>query len=500
MAAMSMDKAITLGQLLGQMFTLGDASVSAIPVSGISLDSRKVVRGDMFIALPGSAADGRQYIDAAIANGAVAVLVENDASVATIQWRENVPVIAVNTLAEKVSDIAGRFFAEPSASMQVVGVTGTNGKTSCVRLIQQLLKQCNEQCGVMGTLGNGLSMSVSEAINTTPDAIQVQRLLADWLAQGVRSAAMEVSSHALIQRRVDAVQFATAVFTNLSRDHLDYHGDMASYGAAKSKLFTRLLPRSAVINIDDSFGQKICFQLADGTQLLRYSVDDKNADLYLSDITYASNGVRAQLHSPWGVEALFSPLLGEFNLSNLLAAIAAVTLSGQNFSAVVAACASLQPITGRMQRVEHHSDIDVVIDYAHTPDALEKALQAMRIHCAGKLWCVFGCGGDRDKGKRPQMGKIAAQLADFTVVTSDNPRGESAQAIIDDILSGSSIDVLVEADRADAIALAIGSAQPGDSILIAGKGHEQYQQIGIERLPFDDASQARLALSRRAST
>ena len=498
MTAQHMTHAVALSRLV----SVADTRAAAITVFGLSLDSRSVAVGDVFIALAGSQFDGRRFIDAAIAEGAVAVLLEAVGDDTTVQWRGQVPLIAIEQLQQQVSAIAGAFYGHPSSAMDVVAVTGTNGKTSCARLVQQLHHALGASCGVMGTLGNSLTSAVVPAINTTADPISVQQQLAEWQLQQVNHVAMEVSSHALSQSRVAGLAISTAIFTNLSRDHLDYHGDMQSYGSAKRRLFTDFVLRNAIINIDDAFGALLLADLCKTsaqTQALSYSLNNTDADLYLSDVRFHLSGVTAMLHSPWGVETLQSPLLGEFNLANVLAAIAAVVITGTSLSDVIAACASLQPVAGRMQRIDTDADVEVVVDYAHTPDALEKALLAMRRHASGQLWCVFGCGGDRDVGKRPLMGRIASVLADHVIVTSDNPRSELPESIIADIITGCASAPDVEVDRAVAIEQAIASAQAGDSVLIAGKGHEQYQQVGAQRFAFDDALHARNALLRRVA-
>lgn len=473
--------------------------LAAVTVRGLALDSRVVKPGDLFIALAGHDHDGRHYIDQAIERGALAVVVDGEGDAHIDNQRVNIPVIATEKLATKVSAIAGRFYNDPSARMNIFAVTGTNGKTSCTQFLMQLLNILGQSCGVIGTLGNGIDGHFSATPNTTPDAISIQSTLANWLDSAVANVAMEVSSHGLDQYRVESLTITTAIFTNLSRDHLDYHGDMQSYGRAKLKLFRSRGLQVAVINADDPFSADVKKNVAAAAQVFSYSLKDSRADVWVEQVVYSSAGVTAQLNSPWGTAAIQSPLLGAFNLSNVLAVVVALLANGYSLKAVVAAVARLKPIAGRMQRVAFDSDVDVVIDYAHTPDALENALLAMRQHCRGQLWCVFGCGGDRDRGKRPLMGSIAARLADRVVVTSDNPRHEPADQIIADILAGIDGDVVVQSDRSAAIFHAIVNALSGDSILVAGKGHEQYQQLGDARLPFDDCKQSRLALAARAS-
>ena len=494
---------------LGDLITISDQQLAAISICGLQLDSRRVGVGDLFLACKGHVVDGRCFIEPAIAAGAVAVLADKDE-----QWPGNtdirgVPVIVVENLNSQLSLIAGNYFQQPSQSMPIIAVTGTNGKTSCTQLSMQLLNRLGKSCGVIGTLGAGVDGAVGgedgyfdTALNTTPDAISIQRYLAQWRDAGIDTVSMEVSSHGLEQSRVAALQFELALFTNLSRDHLDYHGSMQAYGDSKAKLFRQPGLKKAVINNDDAFSDNLKTIIADEVDVITYSVQAglkkaRAADVRVEDVRYHSNGVSARLHSPWGEFDLNSPLLGTFNLSNVVAVIACLGALQYPMAEVIAHSADLQTVAGRMQRIASAADLSVVVDYAHTPDALEQALQAMRLHTQGRLWCVFGCGGDRDQGKRPQMGEVAQRYADHVVVTSDNPRSESATAIIDEILGGVDCPSLVEEDRGAAIDSVIASAADGDSVLIAGKGHEEYQQIGDQRFPFSDIQQARLALSKR---
>ena len=480
-----------------------DARYAHLPVTGVALDSRKVSSGDIFLACPGFGVerrlDGRNFIDAAIAAGAVVVLVERDDVWNEVREINAVAVIPVTSLGTRVSEIAGRFYDCPSHDIPVLAVTGTNGKTSCTQLMMQLLQKMNRRCGVIGTLGAGVNGQFDKAINTTPDAISIQRHLALWRDENIDAVAMETSSHGLEQHRVAAIRFTLALFTNLSRDHLDYHGTMQAYANAKSKLFISEGLKVAVINIDDPFSTALIDLLAKDIKLVRYSVSDAGADFFVTDIDYHPSGVSARLHCYGESYPLRSSLLGAFNLSNVLGVIASLVSVGYRVDKLLKMLPYVATVPGRMERIESDCDISVVVDYAHTPDALEKALSAMRLHCGGRLWCVFGCGGDRDHGKRQQMGKVAQKLADHVVVTSDNPRSESANAIIDDILCGIDIPTQVVVDRAQAIEFAVAHAKSGDSVLIAGKGHEDYQHIGDQLLPFSDIKQARLALKSRSA-
>ena len=494
---------ITLGQLLPGVVLSGDSD--QINVSELTADSRRVSTGSVFVACPGLQVDGRNYIPQAIESGAVAVLAEAE-GLADTQW--SVPVIPVSRLAHNTSAIAGTFYGEPSQRMRVSAVTGTNGKTTCSQLLAQLLTLLGEPSAVVGTLGYGMvGEAPVETGMTTPDAIRTQKLLAQLHSKGAKQLCMEVSSHSLDQGRVSGVQFHTAVFTNLSRDHLDYHGDMDSYCAAKSKLFQQSGLQLAVINSDDPASEKMVRQLPESARCLRYGINDHaSVDVRASKVELTAGGVRAWLNTPWGQGELRSSLLAEFNVSNLLAVITAACGQGWPLEQVLAAVPKLQAVEGRMQLVNTQLAAElmhptVVVDYAHTPDALEQALRALRHHCRGRLWCVFGCGGDRDAGKRPQMGEIAARLSDCAVVTSDNPRHENPDQIIVDILAGmpDSLAVRVAPNRADAIREAIACAEDNDCVLIAGKGHERYQDIAGNKTPFSDTEEACQVLLERAA-
>ena len=473
------------------------AGFGAVAVAGLALDSRQVREGEAFIALRGTQAHGVDFAAEAVRRGARVVLAEAPArAVVGI----DVPLLWIDDLHARLGELAARFYGRPSASLHVIGVTGTNGKTSIVQLLAQALERCGRRAATIGTLGAGLHRALREGERTTPDAIQVQRLLADFRAQGASHVAMEVSSHALEQGRVGAVAFETAVFTNLTRDHLDYHGSMAAYGAAKARLFAWPGLRTAVINIDDAFGRDLAATLAADVRLLRYSAaGEETAELAARDVVTTAAGLAFTLRTPWGTARVQSPLLGRFNVANLLAVAAVLGDQGVAFADLVAALSDLQPIAGRMNRLGGEAGRPlVVVDYAHTPDALEQALTALRAHCAGRLICVFGCGGERDAGKRPQMGAIAERLADVSIVTDDNPRGEDGDAIVAQILAGMSAPATVLRDRAAAIGHALAMARPEDVVLIAGKGHETYQEDARGKHPFDDRAVARAWLETHA--
>ena len=479
--------------------------LTELPVAGLSLDSRLVKSGEIFVALPGGVKDGRDYIEQALASGAAAVLAEAEGLDDL-----NPRVVAISLLSQKLSGIAGRFYGDPSDQLSLTGITGTNGKTTCSQLLAQVFSLVGGPSGAIGTLGYGVvtkgHSSMTDTGMTTPDAITVQAILAEYVADGVDRVAMEVSSHSLDQSRVAGVSFDTAIFTNLSRDHLDYHGDLVSYAGAKMQLFAMPGLVNAVVNVDDPVGSEIALQLASSVNVCGYSLLNPNASIYAEDIVLSASGIRAQIRTPWGKGELNTSLLGKFNLQNVLAVIGAACLQGVSFDEALKVVPRLQPVSGRMELITVDTGPQVVVDYAHTPDALEQVLATLREHCTGQLWCVFGCGGDRDRGKRPQMGSIASRYADHVVVTNDNPRSESAKSITADIREGMvkgtprGATAITCLDRAEAIRTAVDNAGDNDIVLIAGKGHEEYQLLGTERLPFSDQVQARLALRQRGES
>lgn len=469
---------------------------STVQVLGVQLDSRRVRPGDLFLAVPGDNHDGRQFIEQAVANGAVAVVAEPPVSgfVDAVQ----VPVLEIPELAREAGVIAARFYGDPSHSLDMVAITGTNGKTTTTRLLAQLLRAQGRRCGVIGTLGAVLDDSVTAATNTTPDAVALQQQLAAWRDGDVAAVSMEVSSHALDQGRTNGARFDIAVFTNLSQDHLDYHGSMAAYGRSKQQLFRSPGLRHAVVNLDDAYGVEVLAGLPATVQAWTFSATGHaDAKIRVTEAQFHPGGVHASLETPWGCGTFASPLPGDFNLANVVAAVTCALLLEHQLPAVLAAVAALQPVPGRMQPVPNALGVQVIVDYAHTPDALAQVLAALRSHVAGRLVVVFGCGGDRDPGKRAPMGHIACAAADRVILTSDNPRHEDPQAILQEIRSGCSGDVQMQPDRAAAIAAAIAGAKSGDCVLIAGKGHEDYQIVGSERRPFSDAAVAARALQGR---
>ena len=462
----------------------------------ITADSRKVDVGSLFLAYPGDKVDGRDYIAQAISNCAAGVMFDDSNFV----WNETwvVPHVAVPDLRHQAGIIADEFYGHPSQKLWTVGVTGTNGKTSVSQWIAQALNALNRKTAVIGTLGNGFvshseTAELSPAINTTPDTILLHGMLVDYLEQDAEAVVMEVSSHGLDQGRVTGVQFDVAVFTNLSRDHLDYHGDMTSYGAAKKKLFTWDSLRCAVINGDDDFGRDLAAELtASGKNVLTYGIGA--GDVNAKSLQLENGSITMQVTTPQGDANVSAPVIGRFNAYNLLAVLATLLASKVNLTDAVHAISQIHSVPGRMQVLGGHALPLVVVDYAHTPDALEKVLTTLKEQTCNKLICVFGCGGNRDVGKRNLMGKIASELADAVIVTSDNPRDENAEEIIKQIVQDITRHYIIETDRASAIAIGVLSAKAGDVVLIAGKGHEDYQEISGVKHHFSDVEQAEMAL------
>jgi len=492
-----------------------------VPVTRLVTDSRAVVKGDTFIAYPGEKSDGREFIAQAVAQGANAVVYEKHLAGHKQEsqefiWRTewHVPSLAVADLRHKVGWMADAVYVSPSEHLWVVGVTGTNGKTSTSHWVAQALSEAGKKCALIGTLGNGFADELQATANTTPDAIRVHGLLADYLKHGAKAVAMEVSSHALDQGRVTGVQFDVALLTNLSRDHLDYHGDMQRYADTKRKLFEWQALKYAVVNLDDAFGVELALQLRElSVEVVVYGLSDSAQEFAQQHgmrmvrgelLGMSAQGMRLTVNSSWGQAELNSVLVGRFNAANLLGALAVLLVSEVALNAAVQSLSAVQPVAGRMQQVGGSGQPAVIVDYAHTPDALEKVLLALREACLdgvdakdGQLICVFGCGGDRDKGKRAMMGRVAEQFSDHCIVTSDNPRSEAPQSIIDDVVAGMEAgnhEVVV--DRAAAIARAVAMANPGDTVLLAGKGHEDYQEINGEKQSFSDVVVARRALKQ----
>ncbi|WP_101774646.1 UDP-N-acetylmuramoyl-L-alanyl-D-glutamate--2,6-diaminopimelate ligase [Pasteurella oralis] len=468
-----------------------------IELTEMILDSRAVQQGCLFVALKGHQVDGRHYISQAIENGAAAVLSEADLATQHLQIRfeQHVPIISFYQLSQHLSQLADLFYNHPSQKLTLVGVTGTNGKTTISQLLAQWTTLLGHKSAVMGTIGNGLFGQVEEAANTTGSAIEIQSGLASFVKQGAEFAAIEVSSHGLVQHRVEALDFAVTIFTNLSRDHLDYHHTMENYAAAKKRLFTELRSKHQIINVDDEIGRAWLTQLPSAVAVSCNPNFQTTQQQWLkaTRIVFNNKGAHVHFESSWGNGELQSHLIGEFNVSNLLLVFAALLSLGYEQQQLMQSVAQLTGVCGRMEMLSAEKHATAIVDYAHTPDALEKALQAARLHCHGQLWCVFGCGGDRDRGKRPLMAAIAEQLADKVIVTDDNPRTESPIQIVSDILAGfsSQAEVKVIHERENAIAFAIQQAAKDDVILIAGKGHEDYQIIGQQKQHFSDQETVR---------
>ena len=459
-------------------------------VTGIAIDSRKVQVGDLFLAYRGATVDGHDFIIDAINKGAVAVLCE-DILLDELVLPTEVPIIIVPDVKNQVGLIAAKFYGYPSRELTVIGVTGTNGKTSITQFIASALTNLGTPCGVIGTIGVGFPGNLSPLINTTPDPVTLQHWLFKLREEGARAVAMEVSSHSLVQQRVSGINFKIAVFTNLTREHLDYHGTMEEYGAAKKILFTQPGLQYAIINTDDAFGQQLIKELKDLLNVYAYTIQDTVTEVPTIKVNATKldiTGIGANVTTPWGKGVLKSCLLGRFNLSNLGAVLAVLGIMKIEVDAALMGIAKLETVKGRMQTFGGDKKPLVVVDYAHKPYALEQALLTLRGYCHGALWCVFGCGGNRDRGKRPMMGQIAERYSDHIIITSDNSRTEDPQQIINDILQGLLCPwaAEVEQDRRAAIAHAVDCAHVDDVILIAGKGHEDYQIIGKEKLPFSD--------------
>ncbi len=461
------------------------------PVWGVESDSRRVRPGDLFLATRGQTRHGLEFLDQALDQGAGAVAWEPEG---LRRAQANVPTVAVADLQRHAGEIAARFYGEPSATLAVTGITGTDGKTSVAHITAQALAAAGRPCGYLGTLGSGIPGALRAGSRTTPDAVTVQRWLARFVADGLGAAALEVSSHALDQWRVAGVRFRVAVLTHISRDHLDYHGTLENYVAAKRRLFELPGVGAAVLNADDEYGREWIGAFGGRMETVAYGSADGSrnagADHFVAVVAVESraDGLRVTLESDWGRGVIDSPLLGRFNAWNLAAAAAVLMLQGVDWSNALLALAGARTVPGRMEGFGSAGQALAVVDYAHTPDALAQALGALRPHCEGRLWCVFGCGGNRDRGKRSLMGAAAAAGADRIIVTDDNPRDEKPSDIVRDILAGvpDTAPVQVIHDRGEAIARALSRAQPGDVVLIAGKGHETEQVVGSQQRAFSD--------------
>ncbi len=485
---------------------LDELSRLGVRAKRLCADSRLVQPGDVFVAYRGEHADGRRYLGEAQARGAAALLWDDgDPRVQQVPLR--VPGLAVADLRALAGYLAHLVYGRPSQRLSVVGVTGTNGKTSVSQWIARGFEAAGRRCAVIGTLGSGFPDALADTANTTPEPITLQASLARFLADGASACAMEVSSVGLDQGRVNGVEFACAVFTNLTRDHLEYHGSFEAYGAAKARLFDAPGLRCAVLNLDDALGRELAARLrASGVRRIGYTLageavrEDMVEERFEARcVATGATGTRFTMAAHAGEAAIDTPLIGRFNVSNLLAVAAALYACGMPFAQAAGLLHTLASPAGRMQRIGGTDGPLAVVDYAHTPDALEQALLALREVAearGGHLVCVFGCGGERDPGKRAQMGAVAARRADRVILTDDNPRSEDPRAILEQIRAGAGSDAIVIEDRAEAIRRALASAGTADVVLIAGKGHERYQEAGGVRRPFSDAGEVRSALAR----
>ena len=492
-----------LRELLATVDGINSVNIPDIDIQGLKTNSHACRVGDLFIGMPGTRVDGGEFWPGALAAGAVAAIISSEAMQKN-QPTANSVVMSADNMTKACAQIAAAFYGYPGHKLKMVGVTGTNVKTTTTHLIEYFLTHDNLPTALIGTLYTRWPGFEETAVNTTPFAVDLQQQLAKAMNAGCETGVMEVSSHALHQGRVLNCAFEVGVFTNLTQDHLDYHKDMEDYFAAKALLFSpNYLQGRAIINADDAYGKRIIASLSP-EQVWSYSVNDSTADFWMSDLNYQPNGVSGILHTPQGNVDFSCPLVGQYNLENLLAAVGAVVHVGLDLQLVANAIPGFPGVPGRMERVQIHpqQDISVIVDYAHTPDSLENLLKAARPFIPGKMICVFGCGGDRDRTKRPKMGKIAAELADLAVLTSDNPRTENPEKILQDVLAGipDIVQPMVVSDRATAIRTAILQAQPGDGVLLAGKGHEDYQILGTEKIHFDDREQAREALQQRINS
>jgi UDP-N-acetylmuramoyl-L-alanyl-D-glutamate--2,6-diaminopimelate ligase len=501
-----------LSQLIADLSPRQVSGDVQVTVSGICYDSRKVRPGDLFVALPGGRYDGHAFMEAAVSGGAAAVLAQR------LPGKDlDVPVVLVDDTRRAMAVVAAVLYDHPASDLCLVGITGTNGKTTTSLLVEAILKAAGHRVGVIGTLGVRWGDEAETSTMTTPESADLQKILYRMRRDGITHVVMEVSSHALALHRVDAMAFDAAVFTNLSQDHLDFHGSMEEYFRAKRRLFVEYLkksagPRAVVVNGDDPYGRRLHEELSSATV---YACDAPEASVRPRRLHQGPDGIRAELETPKGTLSIRSALIGRLNLYNILAAVGAGCALDVPSEAVQEGIRSVAGVDGRLQRIATPYGFDVVVDYAHTPDAMEKALECLRELTRGRLWVVFGCGGDRDRTKRPLMGQVAGRLGDRVVVTSDNPRTEPPEAIVREILPGvestgkklfaldgpslPSTGYAVEVDRRRAITAAVLAAEPGDVVFVGGKGHETYQILGTKVVPFDDREVVREALQARAA-
>ncbi|MEX0976776.1 MAG: UDP-N-acetylmuramoyl-L-alanyl-D-glutamate--2,6-diaminopimelate ligase [Woeseia sp.] len=495
---------------LAQLLT-GIAVAPPIPITGLQTDSRQLERGNVFLACQGATSHGLAFLDQAVAAGAAAVIWDGNPAHFRTAMRSPLPIVGVPGLCNRLGELANRWFDEPSRYVTVSGITGTNGKTTIAWLIAQCMRRIERPCGYIGTLGDtlggaratSLPASADAAAMTTPACIDLQRKIADFRTQGAGFLALEVSSHALHQNRIDGVRFDSALFSNLSRDHIDYHGSMHSYGETKAAFLLRQDIPHRLVNIDSTFGRNLAARC--GEDVIVVTTDAPLPRRPRSLVALLPRqpdelGTVVNAETSWGSTQFHLPLVGRFNVGNAALVLGQLLGWGVSIADAADALSQATPPPGRMQRVlagSEQSAPAVYVDYAHTPAGLEAVLQSLREHCSGELWCVFGCGGDRDRGKRPLMGEVVTRLADHAVVTNDNPRNEPPGEIIAATLAGMDRRAQAIEDRATAIAYAIDNAGDRDVVLIAGKGHENYQLIGSRRLPFSDYQVACTILDAR---
>ncbi len=491
-----MERILSLTELLSPWLDCSSYEFSNLEIKELVLDSRQVRYGDTFVAVVGHAIDGRKFINKSIEQGASSVFAQADSKFphGHIQIVNQIPVVYINGLDKILSELSGQLYSHNTT--QLIGITGTNGKTTISQLIAQWVELLGKRAAVMGTTGNGFLDDLKSAKNTTGSAIDIQRTLSELAQAGAQFTALEVSSHGLVQGRVRALSFDVGVFTNLSRDHLDYHGTMYEYSLAKKQLFTAHQCQHAVINVDDSVGQAWVSDLANAVAVSLESKPMVSKSIWASKVSYSENGICLEFDGYWGKGVLHTGLIGQFNASNIVLALASLLSLGFDKKALLEVSDSLIPVIGRMELFQTANKAKVVVDYAHTPDALEKALTALRVHCKGELWAIFGCGGERDKGKRPMMASIGERLADHVILSDDNPRSEDPVMIIEDMLAG--LDdrnkASVRHNRYDALEYALNHSRPIDIILLAGKGHEDYQVIGMETIHYSDRESAQTLL------
>ncbi|MHA2938497.1 UDP-N-acetylmuramoyl-L-alanyl-D-glutamate--2,6-diaminopimelate ligase [Vibrio sp. RC27] len=491
-----MNNSVSASDLLAPWLNSLPQSYAALAIFRLELDSRNIKPGDTFVAVVGHEVDGRHYIENAIKQGANLVIAQADEGLphGLIENNSGVEIVYIERLNQILSPLAGRLYRH--STNKLIGITGTNGKTTISQLIAQWLELIGKRSAVMGTTGNGFLEQLVEAKNTTGSAIDIQRTLSELSSQGAEYTALEVSSHGLVQGRVSDLNFEAAVFTNLSRDHLDYHGTMEAYALAKKSLFTQHNVKHAVINVDDPVAKHWVDELPNAISVSIMQQPDSFEAVWAKGVRYSEQGIEIAFSGKWGEGQLNAGLIGEFNANNLLVAFATLLSLGIEKSKLLQVSHKLIPVIGRMELFQADNKAKVVVDYAHTPDALEKALLALRVHCDGKLWAIFGCGGARDKGKRPMMASIGEQLADNVILTDDNPRNEEPSDIIADMLAGTHTpeNIHVHHHRYTALEFALSQSNPNDIILLAGKGHEDYQVFASETVHFSDRESAQTLL------